>query len=82
MAYVYILRSLRDKKYYIGSTDDIEKRVNEHNNKLGAKSVKGKLPVKLVYFEERDDQKEAARRESEIKGWSHLKKKVLVDNTT
>ena len=76
--FVYIIEC-RDKSYYTGITTDLDRRVFEHNNKIGAKSIRGKLPVKLVFSEPASSQTDAAKREKAIKGWSHLKKKELVD---
>ena len=50
MFYVYILKSKRDKKCYIGSTNDLVRRVKEHNNgKIF--STKYRNPLFLVYYE-------------------------------
>ena len=75
--YVYVVEC-SDKSLYTGMTTDLKRRVQEHNLKIGAKSVRGKLPVKLVYFEERTNQVEAAKREREIKSWSRKKKLDLI----
>lgn len=75
--YVYIVEC-SDKSLYTGITTDLTRRVQEHNLKTGAKSVRGKLPVKLVYFEERANQVDAAKREREIKSWSRKKKLNLI----
>jgi len=48
MAYVYILQSENNGKYYIGSTNDLEKRVKKHKEG-GVRFTSGILPVKLVY---------------------------------
>ncbi len=77
--YVYIVRC-RDNSLYTGVTWNIEKRINEHNtSKLGAKSVKGKLPVRLAYSERFKNKIEAFRREREIKGWRKDKKETLIE---
>ena len=57
MAYVYILKSLKDSKKYIGSTIDLKKRINEHNQGK-VKSTKWKKPLALIgyeYFEKIED---------------------------
>ena len=51
MPYMYILECA-DGSYYTGSTWDVEKRVWEHQQRLGANYTKQRLPVKLVYSEE------------------------------
>jgi len=75
--YVYIVQC-KDKSLYTGITNNISKRIWLHNNKLGAKSLFGKLPVKLVYQEKLSDQIIAAKREREIKGWTRQKKLELI----
>ena len=58
---------------------NIEKRVKEHNTSIrGAKSIKGKLPVKLVYKESLENLGKALKREREIKGWRKDKKENLI----
>lgn len=48
MPYLYILRSLKDKKLYIGTCSDLRKRIDRHNRGL-VKSTKNRLPLELVY---------------------------------
>jgi len=75
--FLYIAECI-DKSLYTGITTNIGRRILEHNNKIGAKSLKGKLPVRLVYTETYSGQAEAAKREREIKGWSRVKKLKLI----
>jgi putative endonuclease len=64
---VYILRSLKTDRYYVGHTDSITRRIEEHN--IGAsKYTRNSRPWKLVYNEEFPTRSEAAKRELEIKG--------------
>ncbi|TSA28231.1 MAG: GIY-YIG nuclease family protein [Ignavibacteriales bacterium] len=63
---VYVLLSEKDNKRYIGFTDDIERRLTEHN--LGkVKSTKKRQPLRLIYTEEYENKSEAMKREKEIK---------------
>lgn len=78
--FVYIVEC-KDKSYYTGITTDIDRRVSMHNNKAGARSLYGKLPVKLIYKEAYDDQVTAAKREYEIKSWRRTKKQDLVNGS-
>jgi putative endonuclease len=64
--YVYILESLKDKTYYIGSTNNLKDRINRHNQGR-VNYTKPKRPWKLAYFEEYSDRSSAANRECEIK---------------
>lgn len=47
--YVYLLQSLKDDSYYIGQTDNIDKRLKKHNNKE-VKSTKYRAPLKLIGY--------------------------------
>ena len=76
--YVYILEC-GDGSYYTGSTRDIEKRLWEHQNYQGANYTKKKQPVRLVFCEEFKRIDEAFAREKQIQGWSHAKKKALIE---
>lgn len=75
--HVYIVKC-SDESLYTGITVDLKRRILKHNSISGAKYVRGKLPVKLVYSEIYDNQTEAAKREREIKGWKREKKLQLV----
>ena len=75
---VYIVRCV-DNSLYTGITRNLEQRIWQHNNsKYGAKSLKGKRPVKLVYSEISSTISEALKREKTIKGWVRSKKLILI----
>lgn len=74
---VYILLC-RDNSFYVGHTNNLVKRIKDHNNKNGSFYLKGKLPVKLVYYEIYKTRKEALKRERQLKGWSKKKKINLI----
>ena len=79
--YVYLLANQNNKVLYIGVTNNIERRVFEHKNKL-VKGFTEKYNVnKLVYFEQTSDVYSALSREKEIKGWLRIKKNALVEST-
>lgn len=78
MPYLYILECA-DGSYYTGSTWDLEKRLWEHQNGLGANHTAKHLPVKLVYCEECERVEDAYTREKQIQGWSRKKKQALMD---
>ena len=79
MDYFVYIAKCRDGSLYTGSTWNITKRIQEHNfNRRGAKSLKGKLPVKLIYSETFKTRVEALKREKEIKGWRKEKKEKLI----
>ena len=64
--HLYILKSLKDGSYYVGSTNDLEDRFKRHNEGRVA-YTKPKRPWKLVYSEEHPNRSSAAKRETEIK---------------
>ena len=74
---MYILRC-SDGSYYTGSTRDLEGRLYEHQNGLGAVFTKKRLPVKLVYCEEFERIDDAFHREKQVQGWSRAKKEALI----
>ena len=78
--FVYIARC-KDTSLYTGITTDIKRREQEHNkdNKLGAKSLRGKRPVKIIYFESYRTQSEARKREHAIKQWRKKYKLQLIE---
>ena len=77
--FVYIVKC-NDKTLYTGITNDLTKRLRQHNGEImgGAFYTKNKRPVKLVYEEEHFTHLSAARREVEIKKLSRKKKLVLI----
>lgn len=66
MFYTYILRSLKDNKFYIGYTHDLKKRFGEHCNGE-VFSTKGRLPLKLIFYEAFLLKEDALRREKYFK---------------
>lgn len=75
---VYIVECA-DKSFYVGCTNDLEKRIEQHNeSKWGAHYTKMRRPVVLKYSEEYETLIKARRRESEIKGWRREKKLALI----
>jgi putative endonuclease len=77
--YVYLLTNWNNKVMYIGVTNDLERRIYEHKNKM-IKGFTEKYNVrKLVYFEETQDINTAIEREKEIKKWRREKKNRLVN---
>ena len=75
--YIYIVEC-SDKSLYTGISPNPKHREDKHNLKLGAKSLRGKLPVKLVYQELYNNQSDAARRERQIKSWHRKYKLKLI----
>ena len=75
---MYILQC-KDNSYYVGSTTDLPRRIEEHKQGMGAEYTKYRLPVKLVYYEECLSIKDAFLREKQVQGWSHKKRQALIN---
>lgn len=78
--YLYIVEC-RDGSLYTGITDDIPRRMAQHNAGKGAKYTRGRGPVILRYQETCGTHGDALRRELQIKGLSRKKKEALVNLT-
>jgi putative endonuclease len=63
---VYILQSLKTKKYYIGQTDSLARRIHQHNSGY-SKSTKHGIPWEMVYHQEFDSRAEAVQFEIKLK---------------
>lgn len=75
--YVYILKC-SDGTYYTGVTNNITRRLQEHNSGCHCGYTSARLPVELIYYEEFDKPLIAINREKQIKGWSREKKEALI----
>jgi putative endonuclease len=76
--YVYILKCA-DESLYVGCTNDLEKRLHQHNNlKSGAHYTKIRRPVSLTYCEKGLTFKKARAREAELKRLSRKEKLQLI----
>jgi putative endonuclease len=76
--FVYILRCA-DHTLYVGSTNDLERRLVQHNtSKQGAHYTKIRRPVSLVYSEPKRNLSYARRREAELKRLSRKEKLALI----
>lgn len=67
-----------DGSYYVGSTNDLELRLSQHQSGEGSNHTRKHLPVKLIYFEEFDRIDDAFYREKQIQGWRRSKKEALI----
>jgi predicted GIY-YIG superfamily endonuclease len=75
--WVYILRC-RDGSYYTGHTDDLEKRMWEHEQGKGSVWTRTRGPVELVWCEDAPTRYEALEFERRVKNWSVAKKEALI----
>jgi putative endonuclease len=64
--YVYVLRSTRDGKFYVGYTKDVRKRLELHNSGQ-VESTKRRTPLELIYWEGCINQQDATKREKYLK---------------
>lgn len=78
MYYVYMLTNWSHGVLYTGMTNNLERRIYEHKNKLIDGFTKKYNVRKLVYFEDTADVWAAMEREKQIKGWTRQKKNELV----
>lgn len=75
--YTYIIQC-SDGTFYTGWTNDIKRRMEEHNSGRGAKYTRPRLPVDLVYYETFPSKQEAMKREYAIKQMTRKKKEELI----
>lgn len=78
MYYIYVIQSLKDKKLYIGYTNNLQRRFEEHN--AGRNEVtKGRKPFRLLYYEACIQKGDALKRELQLKtgfGREYLKRRL------
>lgn len=75
--YMYILKSSKDDKLYFGSTNNLSRRLKEHNAGL-VPSTKSRKPFKLIYFEGYVSEEEARHRESNLKLHARALRQLLI----
>jgi len=78
MWFTYILLC-QDGSYYIGSTNDVQKRFQDHVEGRGARYTKSHKPEKIIYQEKFSTKSEALKREAELKKWTKTRKSALVN---
>jgi len=77
--YVYILSNWNNRVIYVGMTNNLERRIYEHKNKLVDGFTKKYNLNKLVYYEQTNDVNSAIQREKQIKKWRREKKNNLIE---
>ena len=77
--YVYIMAS-RSRVIYVGMTNDLRRRVEEHQQKLVEGFTQKYNVTHLMYYEVANDVHAALAREQEIKGWRRSKKVALIES--
>jgi putative endonuclease len=78
--YVYILAS-KSRRLYIGVTNNLERRMWEHKNKVVEGFTKQYNIDRLIYFEDITDVRSTIEREKQLKGWRREKKITLIETT-
>ena len=78
MPFVYMLLC-SDGSFYVGSTRDLEARVEAHRTGRGATYTRRRLPVRLVWHEEHEHVGAAFAREKQVQNWSRAKRLALID---
>ena len=73
----YMLRCA-DDSYYLGHTDELDKRIAEHQHGEGCEWTKSRRPVELVWRQEFPDRDAARAAEQQIKKWNRAKKEALI----
>jgi putative endonuclease len=81
MIFVYAIYSLKDRRIYVGQTENIEKRLKEHNSGQTV-SIKPYIPWKLFYQETCENRVEARKREIFLKNGSGKEKLKLILQST
>ena len=79
--YVYILASKKNGTLYIGVTNNLLKRVDEHKNKLIDGFTKKYNVHNLVYYEQFNDISSAITREKQLKNWKRKYKLELIEKS-
>jgi putative endonuclease len=77
MAWIVYLARCRDGSLYTGITTDVDRRLKEHNQGVGAAYTRSRLPVTLVYREPAGSRSQALRRERAIKSLTRAAKEAL-----
>lgn len=77
MFYVYVLKNKNYDELYIGSTNDLKRRIIEHNEGR-VKSTNLKRPYKLVYYEAYGEESDARRREKMLKLRGQARNQLII----
>jgi putative endonuclease len=79
--FVYVITNFTNRTFYIGTTNNLERRIFEHRQELVDSFSKKYKLKKLVYFEEYINVKDALAREKQLKNW-HRDWKINIIKTT
>jgi predicted GIY-YIG superfamily endonuclease len=76
--FAYMLRC-SDGTYYVGHTDELERRLAEHETGATGGYTATRRPIRLVWFQEFPTREEAKSVEAQLKKWSRRKKEALIE---
>lgn len=76
--YVYLLRSVKDGRFYTGHTANLRNRLAQHNQGR-VRSTKARRPLELVYWESFKTRVEVMRREKKLKAFGRVEKEKLIE---
>lgn len=77
MWYVYIFQC-SNNSFYVGITNNVKRRLKEHNSGKGGRYTKARAPVTLVYSEAYKTKTQVLKREAQLKKWTRAKKNALI----
>jgi putative endonuclease len=77
--FVNIMASQKNGTTYIGMTNNLHRRVHEHREKLYAGFAKEKRTIRLIYYEQYTDVRDAIKREKQLKKWNRAWKIELIE---
>lgn len=82
MNWIVYMLECSDQTLYTGITNDLARRITQHNAGQGAKYTRGRAPLKLVYRESCDNKSKALKREIQIKSLSRKRKLKLISESS
>ena len=74
MEFVLYILECSDGSFYIGHTDDLDKRLEQHDQGKGCAYTSARRPLKLIHAQGFETRYEALAMERKLKGWSRAKK--------
>src|SRR4051812_30937902 len=78
MAFTVYILQCADETLYVGHTDDLDRRLSQHDGGRADSYTAARLPVRLIHAEEFESRYEAITVERKLKGWSRAKKLAYI----
>lgn len=76
--HLFYVLECSDGSYYAGYTNDLERRLRVHNEGKGAKYTRAKLPVRCIYHEKHETQRQAMQAEYRFKQLKRIEKEIYI----